>query len=186
MRVLLHYGYAFLTDGLGLVLMLLPFYLLGRLLYLAVHKDKTLAGKIQPDREVLLLAFFVFLVLLFTQTFVVNSGRNELRLVPLNVITTQIAQMHDSPETVNEFLFNVVGNIGIFVPVGWFAAAIFRRNLVRTAGIGLLLSLCIEVGQLPLDRTTDVDDLILNTTGAVLGYGLYRLLIKLSGAFRRK
>lgn len=180
MKLLLSYLYAFLTDGALLVGWLLPIYLLARLLYVTIHQDKTLAKKLRPDHELLLLAFFVFLVMLFTQTFVENSGRNELRLIPFDIIRTQFAEMTQDPDAAKAFLFNVVGNIGIFVPVGFLAAAIFRRGFWKTTGIGLLISLCIEIGQLPLDRTTDVDDLILNTTGAALGYAVYWICKRLS------
>ena len=45
--------------------------------------------------------------------------------------------------------------------------------------MGVGLSLCIEIIQLPLDRTTDIDDLIMNSLGYVLGYGVY-LLVKIA------
>ena len=180
MTMLLSYLNAFLTDGIGLILLLLPFYLLTRLLYVTIHKPKTLAKAVRPDHELLLLAFFIFLVMLFTQTFVVNSGNNELRLIPFSVIRTQLSEMGQDPDAAKAFLFNVVGNIGIFMPIGFLAADLFGKGFLPTTGIGLLISFCIEVGQLPLYRTSDVDDLILNTTGAALGYGLYRLCKKFS------
>jgi len=41
----------------------------------------------------------------------------------------------------------------------------------------MLLSLCIEVLQLPFfDRVTDVDDLILNSLGFIIGYGIYAIV----------
>ena len=43
------------------------------------------------------------------------------------------------------------------------------------AGVGF--SLCIEILQLPFfDRVTDVDDLILNSIGFLIGYGAYLLV----------
>lgn len=185
MKTLLSYLCSFLTDGTALVLLLLPIYLLSRLLYVTIHREKTLAKTVRPDHELLLLAFFIFLVMLFTQTFVVNSGRNELRLIPFEIIRTQFSEMTQNPDAAKAFLFNVVGNIGIFVPVGLLAADLFQKDFLHTAGMGLLISLCIEVGQLPLDRTTDVDDLILNTAGAALGYGIYRLCKKLTAIRKR-
>ena len=50
-----------------------------------------------------------------------------------------------------------------------------RFALTIAASLGI--SLFIESTQLPLSRTTDVDDLILNTAGALIGYGLYRLIL---------
>ena len=48
----------------------------------------------------------------------------------------------------------------------------FRRFMVA----GALLSLCLELCQLPFfERATDVDDLLLNTLGCAIGYGIWAL-----------
>ena len=44
---------------------------------------------------------------------------------------------------------------------------------------GFAVTAFIECCQLCVGRAFDVDDLLLNTLGAMLGYGLYRLLKKL-------
>lgn len=45
---------------------------------------------------------------------------------------------------------------------------------------GFLLSLSIEIIQLPFAvRASDVDDLILNTLGCMVGYGIYALVRKI-------
>lgn len=61
-------------------------------------------------------------------------------------------------------------NVILFVPLGFVLA--FRRGRIRPAVVGsLLVSVAIESLQavLPLSRTANVDDLILNTIGAVIG-----------------
>lgn len=70
-------------------------------------------------------------------------------------------------------VFNTVGNIALFVPFGMLTVMLWRSNrrpILRTALVGLLFSVLIEVTQFlfSLGRT-DVDDLILNTLGAALG-----------------
>ena len=73
------------------------------------------------------------------------------------------------------FLF--LGNIGMFLPIGFFTALLWRRGrLWRSTLVGFLTSLSIETIQLFIDRGTDLDDLILNTVGAAAGYLLYRLI----------
>lgn len=73
------------------------------------------------------------------------------------------------------FLF--LGNIGMFLPAGFFPVLLWRQGDVwRSIMVGFLTSLTIETIQLFIDRGTDLDDLILNTVGAVTGYFLYRLL----------
>lgn len=73
------------------------------------------------------------------------------------------------------FLF--LGNMGMFLPIGFFTALLWRRErLWRSTLVGFLASLSIETIQLFIDRGTDLDDLILNTVGAAVGYLLYRLV----------
>ena len=69
-------------------------------------------------------------------------------------------------------------NILLFVPLGFLLPSVWKecRTLTRTLLMGFGLSLCIEIVQLFNYRLTDVDDLITNTLGTVLGYGLYVLL----------
>ena len=68
-------------------------------------------------------------------------------------------------------------NIVLLVPFGLLAPLIWPRlrSAGRTAAAGALFSLLIEISQLFTNRSPDVDDLLLNTLGAVLGWLLYRL-----------
>jgi glycopeptide antibiotics resistance protein len=87
---------------------------------------------------------------------------------------------------------DLLGNSAVFVPLGAALAAATlpqksnrsrRRRLdwrwwACIAAIGFLFSLGIEIAQLFIPtRATDVDDLILNTTGALLGAVVFSLLI---------
>ena len=70
------------------------------------------------------------------------------------------------------YLCNTVLNLLLFVPFGFFAPLLWRqlRSGLRTAAAGLCYSAFIEVSQMFSGRLTDVDDLIVNTAGAVIGY----------------
>lgn len=77
-----------------------------------------------------------------------------------------------------EALINLIGNTAMFVPLGIVWPGVFRQldthGKVVAAGAGF--SLLIEIMQLPFfDRVTDIDDLILNSLGFLLGYGIYLL-----------
>lgn len=62
---------------------------------------------------------------------------------------------------------NLVGNIGLFVPLGYVA---YRGSVVKAAAWGLACSLAIEVSQYVWALGfSDTDDLIFNTAGAWLG-----------------
>ena len=81
-----------------------------------------------------------------------------------------------------EMKVNIIGNIAMFIPIGVIWPAVFRQldthKKVIAAGVGF--SLFIEIIQLPLHgRVTDVDDLILNSLGYLIGYGIYLLVKKL-------
>ena len=76
------------------------------------------------------------------------------------------------------FLRMFLGNIGWFVPFGMLVPPLLKReNLAKTAGLGMLFSLAIETMQFIFRKgVAELDDVILNTTGAIIGYGLYKLL----------
>lgn len=70
---------------------------------------------------------------------------------------------------------NILGNIIMFMPIGFLLPIIWHkyRNLYKSTMFGMILSTSIEVMQIPLSRGTDIDDVILNTLGTILGYGIY-------------
>ena len=99
------------------------------------------------------------------------------KIFPLWVNFKPFVYLFDYP-TVREALLNLVGNTAMFIPLGIVWPAVLKKLnthwKVIAAGFGV--SLTIEVLQLPFfDRATDVDDLILNTLGFLLGYGIYLL-----------
>lgn len=62
-------------------------------------------------------------------------------------------------------------NVALFVPFGLGLALWRRWGMLRVVPLGLLLSVLVEATQyvLPLGRAVDVDDVVLNTLGAMLG-----------------
>ncbi|MBT2636722.1 VanZ family protein [Bacillus sp. ISL-39] len=76
-------------------------------------------------------------------------------------------------------LRNIAGNIILFVPLGFMIALKFKKlNSVLSVGlVGLLSSACIELVQLLLPiRAIDVDDIILNTLGSIIGFLVLKTL----------
>jgi hypothetical protein len=66
-------------------------------------------------------------------------------------------------------LLNVIGNIAMFVPVGFFAVSGLRMGVVVATNLGLVFSGLVEMVQYGLGRVADVDDILLNTAGALTG-----------------
>ncbi|MNX31852.1 VanZ like family protein [compost metagenome] len=81
-------------------------------------------------------------------------------------------------------LINFIGNIVIFIPFGMLLPLVLRgmsNPLSKVLLLSFTFSLGLETAQLILAiGTFDVDDLILNTFGGVLGYGVFLLRNKMS------
>lgn len=72
------------------------------------------------------------------------------------------------------FIRNIVGNILIFFPYGYFIGKYFTHdNKLLSIFLVLLASVSIEVTQLYIGRVFDVDDIILNVIGGAIGYFIY-------------
>lgn len=79
-------------------------------------------------------------------------------------------------ENVRDIIWNVAGNAVMFIPSGILLPLVDRKldSVWKTTAAGVFISLCTEILQLPFpSRATDIDDLILNTLGIVIGYGIY-------------
>ena len=81
-------------------------------------------------------------------------------------------------------LANLAGNILIFVPYGFFISMASRsRGFFKTLFCSMGLSLAVEIVQLfTRVGSFDVDDILLNTIGGVLGY----ILFVICNGIRRK
>jgi glycopeptide antibiotics resistance protein len=107
---------------------------------------------------------------------IVDSGCPFIYTRPFGTIGPALRQGLDSP--VMRFL---IGNLLAFMPLGVLLPLLRQRagRLLVVLTAGFLLSLAIEAGQLLASlvigfpyRQADVDDVLVNTFGAGLGYGL--------------
>jgi len=72
------------------------------------------------------------------------------------------------------FYKQVFGNILLFVPLGYFATSYCKiKNLGVITIVSLLSSSVIEVVQHFIGRSFDIDDIILNVVGGIVGFLLY-------------
>ena len=75
-----------------------------------------------------------------------------------------------------QFLRLFLGNIGWFVPYGIFLPLIWKKEFWQTVLFGALFSFFIELSQFLFKKgVTELDDLILNTFGVLLGYLIFLL-----------
>lgn len=79
-----------------------------------------------------------------------------------------------------DFVYNLYGNIAWFVPFGLLLPVLRQKQgFFMTVFSGAALSLVIETVQFFIGTgVTDIDDLIFNTTGAVLGYLIFWLFFR--------
>ena len=148
------------------------------------------AKGIEMKRELQLLLVYICIVVVVRFTFCpfgkVDGKIQPLlfdpeKVFPLWVNFKPFIYLFDYP-TMREALLNLIGNTAMFIPLGIVWPAVFKKlnthGKVILAGFGV--SLTIEVLQLPFfGRSTDIDDLILNTLGFLIGYGIYLLVRKL-------
>ncbi|MEX1077896.1 MAG: VanZ family protein [Homoserinimonas sp.] len=109
------------------------------------------------------------------------TGTGVPNLIPGWTISQQLTDP-DHPFGVG----NVVGNVAMFVPLGWLVTLVTRRRRIVVAAIvGFGLSALIEVVQSLTGRIADIDDVILNGFGAVLGACIAILILAARSASRR-
>ena len=77
----------------------------------------------------------------------------------------------------NSFYKQVAGNIVLFIPLGYFATSYANiKGLGTITLVSLLSSLTIESVQHYIGRSFDIDDIILNIVGGIIGFLLYTAL----------
>ncbi len=101
-----------------------------------------------------------------------QTGRN-INTQPLRVILHQVRTIGQG-----DSLTLLLGNTLLFMPWGFCLPLLWRRfrPALTMAGMALLLTCTIEFIQLFIERMADVDDLLLNFSGSMAGFGLRQLV----------
>ena len=96
-------------------------------------------------------------------------------LIPFKTIIKYAFSSHNLKISV----VNIVGNIFAFLPMGFLVPlAIPKANKFKNIVIIVLIATsCIEIIQLIMGvGTCDVDDVILNLVGGIIGFKIYKVL----------
>jgi glycopeptide antibiotics resistance protein len=106
-----------------------------------------------------------------------HSYEHEKNLIPFQVFR-DFGHIHDIG--VFNYFSNLFGNIVLFIPMTFIFASIFRiYKLSAILILSFLLSFAIELLQYIFEvGYADVDDILLNVTGAAAGYYVYGVLEK--------
>lgn len=112
------------------------------------------------SRTLLAASILVILILTLSE----SGGTGGVNLVPFRGIIGQLGN-------VNSRLggLNLAGNVLMYVPIGLLAPPAVRWGVARVTAAAFTLSVTIECTQRALGRSSDVDDVLLNTLGALLG-----------------
>lgn len=75
--------------------------------------------------------------------------------------------------------YMLLGNVVMFAPLGFFSALLWRApHWWKAMLVGFCTSLSIEIIQFFVGRSSDVNDVLLNTLGALCGFWLFCLLYR--------
>lgn len=137
-----------------------------------VNKFRTL-GKILFVLYIFFLLYFLIFSDWYGRTGVSSEYRYNL------ILFKEITRFTEYREELGAFAVftNLFGNILIFMPFGFFISMASKsRGFFMTLFYSFGLSLCVEVFQLITKvGCFDVDDLLLNTIGGVLGYIIFMI-----------
>ncbi|GKU83499.1 VanZ family protein [Niallia sp. NCCP-28] len=117
--------------------------------------------------------YILYLTMLPHPSLGIGVGDGGINLIPFEMMHGLFTE-----QSLWTFIINVGGNILLFVPFGYILSWVFPKvNTVFRAAAGAFLSACIEIIQLIVpNRFTDIDDIILNASGAAIGYGVYKFV----------
>lgn len=157
-----------------LLAVMLPFIIVFAIIY---YKKKRLGSKSAKGHNILVFvfAFYIFGVFFYTGT----GTLYDILRMGIEIREEQI-NLTPFSNTINTVAY--ILNVLLFVPLGFLLPLVWAKTdrVLTIIVSGFSLSLLIEMFQLLNNRATDVDDLIMNVLGAVLGYLLFKLFVRLS------
>ena len=144
-----------------LVIFLIVIILL-RIMYLKQNKKKFLFNE-----ELILLLFVTYILLLFELVTIRDVEFGGVNWMPFREILR-----YDFGTDL--FYKQVIGNIILFIPFGYFATYYSKLTKIRHIFfITFITSTTIEIVQRFIGRSFDVDDIILNVVGGIIGFLLF-------------
>ena len=139
-----------------------------RVAYLIKNKQKFCFYK-----ELFMLIFILYVMCLFEIVTLQDNNYGLSNFIPFKeIFRYEIGS--------RLFIKNIIGNILLFLPYGYFASDYLKSKKVwPICFLTAIVSLTIEIVQSNIGRTFDIDDVLLNTCGGLLGYLLFHLLEKI-------
>lgn len=164
-------GMDYVILGIAVVLFLGVAFLLWYFLW---FKKKRQGEKLNKGKVLLWAFFVIYAVVLIGATMLRGSYYGNARIYPL--FYSYIDAWNDFSKTEWQ---NIILNICLFVPLGIFLPMLIKKadKFWNVYLIGFGVTCFIEVVQLVLNiGIFEPDDLLGNTVGVMIGYGIYRIL----------
>ena len=137
-----------------------------RIIYVIKNREHLVLYK-----ELFYLSFIIYILSLFQ--IVTTSDLNTLS--GNNFIPFKEILRYDLGSRL--FIKNVIGNILLFLPFGFFVSFILKSDSIfEIIDISIITSVTIECVQMVIGRVFDIDDILLNLIGGILGWSIYLLL----------
>ncbi|MDO4168643.1 MAG: VanZ family protein [Lachnospiraceae bacterium] len=156
----------YIIEGLCNYGMLLPFWLIIEALFFLYYRKYNVKVKVGYLIGWQIFACCITCIFSLTGTAGINDigsyGSEIIRLNEINLIPFKWGVL-DS--------FGLIMNIILFCPLGILLPLLWEKMTFKMATLtGFSLSFLIEISQLFNRRATDIDDLLMNTLGAMIGY----------------
>lgn len=113
------------------------------------------------------LLMIIYVLLLYQMLLSTENASAGINLIPFREITRY---------TIGSklFFYNVIGNIALFIPFGYFVSdKIKAKKTHQIIIVSAIISLTAEIIQYKIGRAFDIDDILLNVTGAIIGFITY-------------
>ena len=138
-----------------------------RITYLIKNKVKFVFYK-----EMLMLGFIIYVMALFRVVTFQDVSWSSSNFIPFE-------EMFRYEFGTKLFYKNVVGNMLMFIPYGFFISYFLKtKNPLLILLLTTLVSVTIEFTQLLIGRVFDIDDIMLNIIGGLLGFIIYYVFVK--------
>ena len=133
-----------------------------RITYLITKHKKFLLHK-----EIIYLLAVIYILCLFHVVTFQDINYGESNFIPFKEIFRYSIGS-------NKFIKNVLGNIILFIPFGFLSSYLLKnRKLVVITILTIIASGTIETVQYYIGRVFDIDDIILNLLGGIIGFLIY-------------
>lgn len=128
----------------------------------------------------LLIAYLVLLTYLtfFSSHYGRGNAHRGINIIPLSTILQYLT----GSMGIRNVIVNLAGNIVAFMPLGFLLPFIFKENMriIKVIIITLLVTFFIETVQyFTYSGISDIDDILLNLLGSVIGYFISNALVPL-------